>query len=106
MVRPCTSTPRRGFSPSTRSRAAWTWRFWSTRIAVIATSSPDTPSTDAVIDLKLLRNSPDQVRAALARRADPAVLGLLGELESLDARRRTLAGELDGLKAERNTHAL
>lgn len=59
-----------------------------------------------MIDLKLLRNSPDQVRAALARRADPAVLGLLDELESLDARRRTLAGELDGLKAERNAHAI
>lgn len=58
-----------------------------------------------MIDLKLLRNSPDQVRAALSRRADPAILGLLDELGRLDADRRRLAGELDTLKAERNAAA-
>ena len=58
-----------------------------------------------MIDLKLLRNSPDQVRAALARRGDPAILGLLDELGRLDADRRRLAGELDAMKAERNAAA-
>lgn len=58
-----------------------------------------------MIDLKLLRNSPDQVRAALARRADPGLPGLIDELERLDADRRRLAGELDALKAQRNANA-
>jgi seryl-tRNA synthetase len=58
-----------------------------------------------VIDLKLLRSSPDQVQAALARRGDPGILTLLDELRSLDARRRALTGQLDALKAERNANA-
>jgi seryl-tRNA synthetase len=59
-----------------------------------------------VIDLRLLRTSPDQVRAALARRGDPAILVLLDELQRLDAQRRTLTGQLDQLKAERNAFAV
>jgi len=55
-----------------------------------------------VIDLKLLRASPQQVRAALARRGDPTVTRLLDELEALDMRRRALTGQLDQFKAERN----
>jgi seryl-tRNA synthetase len=58
-----------------------------------------------VIDLKLLRTSPTQVRAALARRGDPGVAKLLDELEALDLRRRTVTGQLDQLKAERNDAA-
>ncbi|MGH7569683.1 MAG: serine--tRNA ligase [Gemmatimonadales bacterium] len=58
-----------------------------------------------MIDLKLLRTSPDAVRAALLRRGDPALAPLVDELQQLDARRRHLAGELDGLKAERNEAA-
>ncbi len=58
-----------------------------------------------MIDLKLLRNSPDQVRVALARRGDSAVLSLLDELERLDADRRRLVGELDAMKAQRNANA-
>jgi seryl-tRNA synthetase len=58
-----------------------------------------------VIDLKLLRASPQQVRSALARRADPSVTRLLDELEALDMRRRALAGQLDQLKAQRNEAA-
>jgi len=58
-----------------------------------------------VIDLKLLRASPQQVRAALARRGDPTVTRLLDELEALDMRRRALIGQLDQLKAERNEAA-
>jgi seryl-tRNA synthetase len=58
-----------------------------------------------MIDLRLLRTSPDAVRAALARRGDGAVGGLLDELQALDERRRTLQAALDGLNAERNAGA-
>ena len=58
-----------------------------------------------MIDLKLLRASPQQVRAALARRGDPSLTKLLDELEALDMRRRALAGQLDQLQAERNEAA-
>ncbi|MGH7547260.1 MAG: serine--tRNA ligase [Gemmatimonadales bacterium] len=58
-----------------------------------------------MIDLKLLRASPVQVRAALARRGDPSLTKLLDELEALDMKRRALTGQLDQLKAERNEAA-
>ncbi|PYO34573.1 MAG: serine--tRNA ligase, partial [Gemmatimonadetes bacterium] len=58
-----------------------------------------------MIDLKQLRSAPDQVRAALARRSDPGILDLLAELQELDGRRRVLATQLDGLKAQRNEYA-
>src|SRR5256885_16188168 len=55
-----------------------------------------------MIDLKLLRASPAQVRAALARRGDSSLTRLLDEIEALDMKRRTLTAQLDQLKAERN----
>ena len=58
-----------------------------------------------MIDLKLLRASPAQVRAALARRGDAALTRLLDEIEALDMKRRTLTGQLDQLKADRNDAA-
>src|SRR5213594_2453998 len=58
-----------------------------------------------MIDLKLLRASPAQVRAALARRGDPSLIRLLDEIEALDMKRRTLTAQLDTLKAERNDAA-
>jgi len=58
-----------------------------------------------VIDLKVLRASPAQVRAALARRSDPSLTRLLDEIEALDMKRRTLTAQLDQLKAERNDAA-
>jgi len=58
-----------------------------------------------VIDLKLLRASPAQVRAALARRGDTSLTRLLDEIEALDMKRRTLTAQLDQLKAERNDAA-
>ena len=58
-----------------------------------------------MIDLKLLRASPGQVRAALARRGDPALTRLLDEIEALDMKRRTLTAQLDTFKAERNDAA-
>ena len=52
-----------------------------------------------MLDLKLLRREPDQVRAALARRgAGDAV----DEILKLDARRREILPELEGLRAQRN----
>jgi len=58
-----------------------------------------------VIDLKLLRASPGQVRAALARRGDATLTKLLDTLEALDMKRRALTGQLDQLNAERNEAA-
>jgi seryl-tRNA synthetase len=58
-----------------------------------------------VIDLKLLRASPAQVRAGLARRGDTALIRLLDEIEALDMKRRALTGQLDQLKSERNDAA-
>ena len=58
-----------------------------------------------MIDLKLLRASPGQVRAALARRGDTSLTRLLDEIEALDMKRRTLTAQLDTLKAERNDAA-
>ena len=55
-----------------------------------------------MIDLRLLRSDPAQVRAALARRGDAAVAAQLDDILALDARRRALVTELDKLKAERN----
>src|SRR5438093_11504978 len=99
------STPSCACWPWTRRRAAWTSRSSSTRTAATAVSSSDSRSSSGVIDLKLLRASPQQVRAALARRGDPTVARLLDELEALDMRRRALTGQLDQLKAERNEAA-
>src|SRR5437879_5713317 len=99
------STPSCACWPWTRRRAAWTSRSSSTRTAATAVSSSDSRSSSGVIDLKLLRASPQQVRAALARRGDPTVTRLLDELEALDMRRRALTGQLDQLKAERNEAA-
>src|SRR5204862_3020945 len=84
----------------TRRRGAWTSRSSSTRIAGTAAWRQAFRRSKAVIDLKLLRTSPQQVRAALARRGDPTVVRLLDELEALDMRRRALTGQLDQLKAE------
>src|SRR5437867_3878998 len=99
------STPSCACWPWPRRRAAWTSRSSSTRTAATAVSSSDSRSSSGVIDLKLLRASPQQVRAALARRGDPTVTRLLDELEALDMRRRALTGQLDQLKAERNEAA-
>jgi seryl-tRNA synthetase len=52
-----------------------------------------------MLDVKLLRREPDQVRAALARRGTPDAVD---QLLKLDERRRELLPELEGLRAERN----
>ena len=54
-----------------------------------------------MLDLKAIRAQPDPARAALARRGDGAADTLDRVLE-LDARRRALLPELEGLRAEKN----
>jgi len=54
-----------------------------------------------VLDLKLIREDPEGVRAALARRGASTAEQLERVIE-LDARRRALLPELEGLRAEQN----
>jgi seryl-tRNA synthetase len=54
-----------------------------------------------VLDLKLIRQEPDAVRGALARRGPEAVAGLERVIE-LDERRRAAIPELEELRARRN----
>jgi seryl-tRNA synthetase len=54
-----------------------------------------------VLDLKRIREDPDGVRVALARRGDE-VAGGLERVVELDKRRRALLPELEGLRAEQN----
>ena len=55
-----------------------------------------------MIDLKLLRETPDAVRAALARRGDSSVSALLDEIAKLDVERRAAITKVEALKARRN----
>jgi seryl-tRNA synthetase len=55
-----------------------------------------------VLDLKRIREDPDEVRAALARRGADVAGALDGVIE-LDQRRRGLLPELEGLRAEQNS---
>ncbi len=54
-----------------------------------------------MLDLKRIREDPDGVRAALARRGDHAAREL-DRVIALDASRRALLPELEGLRAEQN----
>jgi seryl-tRNA synthetase len=54
-----------------------------------------------VLDLKLIREDPEGVKAALARRGGEAAGGLDQVIE-LDRRRRELLPQLEGLRAEQN----
>jgi seryl-tRNA synthetase len=54
-----------------------------------------------VLELKLIREEPDAVRAALLRRGESLAAGI-DRVLSLDERRRTLLPELEGLRAEQN----
>lgn len=54
-----------------------------------------------MIDIRLLRESPDAVRAALARRGAGATTAL-AQLAELDERRRALLQQVERLKADRN----
>jgi seryl-tRNA synthetase len=54
-----------------------------------------------LLDLKLIRDDPDGVRGALARRG-PEVADGLDRVIELDGRRRALLPELEGLRGEQN----
>jgi seryl-tRNA synthetase len=54
-----------------------------------------------VLDLRRIRDEPQEVRAALARRGEQAA-GALDAVIELDARRRALLPEIEGLRAEQN----
>jgi seryl-tRNA synthetase len=56
-----------------------------------------------VIDIKLLRQDPDGVRVALARRLDPALDQVLARLVELDRQRREGLTRSETLKAQRNS---
>jgi seryl-tRNA synthetase len=51
-----------------------------------------------VLDLKLIREEPDRVREALERRRVPG--GIVDDVLALDARRRELLPELEGMRGE------
>jgi seryl-tRNA synthetase len=55
-----------------------------------------------VIDIKLLRQDAESVRAALARRLDPSLERQLDELATLDRRRRESLTRAEAVKARRN----
>jgi len=56
-----------------------------------------------VLDLRLIRSEPDQIRDALRRRgAADEVLASVDEILDLDERRRAALGEVNELKAKRN----
>lgn len=56
-----------------------------------------------MIDVKLLRQDPAGVRAALLRREDPSASAALDDVVALDRRWRDLVTETEQLKAQRNT---
>lgn len=55
-----------------------------------------------MLDLKLIREAPERVRASLARRGKDEVLAAVDAVVALDERRRALIVEVDGLRAQRN----
>jgi len=57
-----------------------------------------------VLDLKRIRQEPDAVREALARRGE-ALAGVVGRVVELDVSRRALIPELEELRARRNAAA-
>ena len=58
-----------------------------------------------ILDIRQIREAPDSVRAALARRGDSEANAILDEIASLDAQRRASQGVVDDLRSELNTHS-
>lgn len=56
-----------------------------------------------MLDLKRFRQDPEAMRAALARRGDPALDAQVAALVELDRHRRAVVTRAEQLKAERNT---
>ncbi len=55
-----------------------------------------------MLDLKAIRSEPDRIRAALARRGEPALAQVVDRVLAIDEARREAITESDALKAERN----
>ena len=55
-----------------------------------------------MLDIRLIRNDPDEVKAALARRGSGGLAGPVDEIRGLDERRRLRLSEVNDLKARRN----
>jgi seryl-tRNA synthetase len=52
-----------------------------------------------MLDIQVIRERPDEVKRALARRGETAPIDRILEL---DAERRRLLGEVEGLRGDRN----
>ncbi len=55
-----------------------------------------------MLDLRRFRHAADELKAALARRGDESLPGMVDEVRALDEKRRAALGEVNDLKAERN----
>lgn len=55
-----------------------------------------------MLDLNLIRNDPETVKAAMRARQNPELEGTVDQILALDARRRELLKEVEAFKAERN----
>lgn len=55
-----------------------------------------------MLDLRRIREEPEVVRSLLARRGKPEVLEQVDAVLALDAERRSLIGQVDALRAQRN----
>ncbi len=56
-----------------------------------------------MLDLNLIRNDPDLVKAAVRNRQNPELAATVDQIIQLDLRRRELLKEVETLKADRNT---
>src|SRR5262245_12995354 len=56
-----------------------------------------------MLDLNLIRNEPQAVKAAVRARQNPELEATVDQVLSLDTRRRELLKDVEALKAERNT---
>ncbi len=55
-----------------------------------------------MLDIRILRNDPEAVKAALAKRGDPSLADAVDQVLAIDEERRRAIGEVEDLKARRN----
>ena len=55
-----------------------------------------------MLDINLIRNEPDRVKAAVRARQNPELAETVDQISLLDTRRRELLKQVETLKAERN----
>ena len=56
-----------------------------------------------MLDLKRIRNNPEEIKALMANRGENFDLSTIDEVVSLDKRRRDILSEVEELKNKRNT---